>query len=217
MTKRGLRSSSGKYAVELVVIVVGVFIAVAAESWWSERQDRAFERQLRNDMIEEFQANIRTLESDLATNSEVTERFARLTTLDDAELLALDDDFFNESYSRFPDWAGFDPEMGIVQAVVTSGNTGLISDRELRLRLSRWSGLLAEKQRKTRQAIDFQIIVLVPAATDAATDRAWSVEERRRIQSYYASLSLLQGMVVENQELLMDEAEAILAYLAGRT
>lgn len=206
----------GKYSIEFTVIVVGVFIAVAAESWWSERQDRAFERDLRDDMVREFQANIRTLEADLAENADVTERFARLATLDDAELLALDDTFFNETYAGFPDWSGFDPEMGIVQAVVASGNTGVISDRELRLRLSRWSGLLTEKQRKTKQAVDYQIIVLVPTAASAADDRTWTAQERRQVQTHYASLALLQGLVVENQELLLEEAEAILEYLLGR-
>jgi hypothetical protein len=142
MSEPSRRLWVAKYATEFVVIVVGVFIAVAAESWWSERQDRAFERQLHYDMIQEVRANIGILESDLAINAEVSQKFAQLTELDDAELLVLDDAFFNEAYSGFPDWAGFDPEMGIIQALVNSGNAGAISDRDLRLRLSRWAGLL---------------------------------------------------------------------------
>jgi hypothetical protein len=40
---------------EFVVVVVGVFIALAAESWWSEREDRRFEREIREDMLVEFE------------------------------------------------------------------------------------------------------------------------------------------------------------------
>jgi len=213
MSEPSRRSWVAKYATVFVVIVVGVFIAVAAESWWSERRDRAFELQLRYDMIEEFRANIDILQSDLGTNAEVSQRFAQLTELDDAELLALEDAFFNEAYSGFPDWAGFDREMGIIQALVTSGNTGAMSDRDLRLRLSRWAGLLTEKRRKTQQAVDYQMLLLMPTAVDAAADRTWAIEERRRIRAHYRSLAFLQGMVIENQELLLAEAEATLAYL----
>lgn len=133
--------------------------------------------------------------------------------MSDAELLARDEAFFNEHYAAFPDWAGFDPEMGIVQALVTSGNTSAISDRQLRLRLSRWAGLLAEKSRKTLQAVDFQIIVLVPAVAAVTNDLKWTPEERRQVQAYYATLAQLQSLVRDNQEMLLEEAEAILAHL----
>ncbi len=133
--------------------------------------------------------------------------------MSDAELLARDETFFNEHYAAFPDWAGFDPEMGIVQALVTSGNTSAISDRQLRLRLSRWAGLLAEKSRKTLQAVDFQIIVLVPAVAAVTNDLKWTPEERRQVQAYYATLAQLQSLVRDNQEMLLEEAEAILAHL----
>lgn len=57
-----------KLVVEVLVIGVGVFVALAAETWWSEREERAFERELRVDMVAEFHAKLRILEADLANN-----------------------------------------------------------------------------------------------------------------------------------------------------
>ena len=207
----------GSLLAEFVVIVVGVFVAVAAESWWSEREERQFERELREDMLTEFGENIAILEEDLATNAEVQAHMMALATMEDAALIAMADDVLNAQYGVFPGWAGFDPAMGYVQALVGSGNLGAISDRELRLRLSHWSGLLDEKQRYTLQATNFQLTTLVGAISEVRADGAWSPEERRRMQSLYRSLGVLHGLVIENQRRLIEEARAIRAYLQETT
>ena len=54
--------------IEFLIIVIGVFIALAAESWWSEREDRLRESDIREDIVAEFAANIRILEADIAVN-----------------------------------------------------------------------------------------------------------------------------------------------------
>lgn len=210
---------SGKSAstlfMEFLIIAIGVFIALAAESWWSEREDRLRESDIREDMLAEFAANIRILEADIETNENMVVHFASLPTMTDEELVSLPDAFFEESYRLFPNWAGFDPEMGIVQALVNSGNLSSISKRELRLRLSRWAGLLREKDRKTLQATQFQINALMPVIAEVSADARWSAAERRRVQLLYETLSVLQGMVLDNQVLLHSEARSIHAYLTG--
>jgi hypothetical protein len=205
---------SAKYVIEFVVIVVGVFIAVAAESWWSDRQERAFERELRTDMLSEFDANIRILEQDIELNEASTEYFERLPRLSDSQLLGLSDETLDREYRRYPSWEGFDPEMGLAQALVGSGNLNSISDRELRLRLSRWAGLLVEKDRKNLQAVNFQMLALMPAIAIVSNDGQWTAEERRQIQTLYSTMAQLRNLVLVNQTQLLDEARSIYAYLA---
>jgi|GEM_PF-4952506 len=74
---------------EFIVIVIGVFVALAAESWWSERQDRRIQREIREDMVAEFEANIRILEADLVANERARPRMAILEGLSDEALMAL--------------------------------------------------------------------------------------------------------------------------------
>ncbi|RPH91922.1 MAG: hypothetical protein EHM68_18330 [Lysobacterales bacterium] len=127
---------------EFIVIVIGVFVALAAESWWSEREDRRIEREIREDMVAEFEANIRILEADLAANEGARPRMAILEGLSSEALMALTDEQMTGIFSPPFDWSGFDPAMGTVQALVESGNLAVVSDREMRLGLARWTGLL---------------------------------------------------------------------------
>ena len=76
---------------EFVVVVVGVFVAVAAESWWSEREDRRFEREIREDMLVEIESNIRILNADIAANEEARVLIAALSGLSDESLFAIPD------------------------------------------------------------------------------------------------------------------------------
>lgn len=213
MTTEGGTARLARLAAEFGVIVVGVFVAVAAESWWSDREERQFERELREDMATEFAENIVILEQDLAINAEAQAHMMALAMMDDAALLAMSDDVLSVQYGVFPSWAGFDPAMGAVQALVGSGNLGVISDRNLRLKLSHWSGLLDEKQRYTLQTTNYQLTTLVGAISEVVADGAWSPEERRRMRSLYRSLGVLHGFVIANQRRLIEEARAIHDYL----
>ena len=161
-----------KLVFEFTIIVVGVFVALAAESWWSEREERQFEREIREDMIVEFESNIRILDADIAENEEAGNLIGMLNALDDEALLTLDDNKLSEQVVPYLRWAGFDPEMGSVQAFVENGNVGAISDRQLRLLLARWSGLLVKNRRVNLQAVDFQhgaVLPLVEQRTAGAT------------------------------------------------
>ena len=203
-----------KLLTEFTVIVVGVFVAVAAESWWSDREERQFEAELREDMVTEFQSNIDILRSDLAQNGPINKEINTFADLSDTELLNLTDDHLNEHYSEFINWAGFDPVMGNVQAIVDSGKLSVISDRKLRLLLSRWSGLLTTGRRYVLQTVQFQFVILEPVRSDIRSDLIWTDIERRKLQGSYEAMVILHGTVIRNQNELLDVADEISEYLS---
>jgi hypothetical protein len=198
---------------EFVVIVIGVFLALAAESWWSERENRRLEREIREDMIAEFEANIGILEADLATNEEARPRLAVLDGLSDEALIALAEDQIFGMFYPYSEWAGFDPEMGTVQALVESGNIVLVSDRDLRLQLARWAGLLENRRRFNLQAVEFQHREVMPSFAAAAADGDWSANERRELQVLMSQLVRLFDLTVDNQRQLLETAQDILLVL----
>ena len=202
-----------KLIVEFAVIAVGVFVAVAAESWWSEREERQYEREIREDMIVEFESNIRILDADIAENEGARGRMGMLYGLDDDALLALDDTKLSEQLEPYLQWAGFDPEMGSVQAFVESGNVGAISDRQLRLLLARWAGLLEKRRRVNLQAVDFQHHEVLPVIARASSDQVWSSSERRELRTLLSHLLALHGFVLNNQHELRVAATDILTFL----
>ena len=97
--------------------------------------------------------------------------------------------------------------------MVESGNIGAIGDRQLRLLLSRWAGLLEEKRRFNLQAVDFQLHRVMPVVARASADQEWTELERRETQSLYRTMGVLQSLVIENQRRLRSAAGEILAYL----
>ena len=96
-------------------------VALAAESWWSEREERRFEREIREDMIVEFESNLRILDADIEENKKARKHLGMLDGLADDALLALTDNTLSEQLVPYLTWAGFDPEMGSVQAFVERG------------------------------------------------------------------------------------------------
>jgi len=198
---------------EFIVIVIGVFVALAAESWWSEREDRRIEREIREDMVAEFEANIRILEADLAENEGARPRMAILEGLSNEALMALTDEQMTAMHYPSIRWAGFDPAMGTVQALVESGNLAVVSDREMRLGLARWTGLLENNRRFNLQAVQVQQREVVPSFARAAADGRWSAGERRELQIHLGQFLTLFDTTVNNQRQLLATAQDILVFL----
>ena len=204
----------GRMAGEFLVIVVGVLVALVAESWWSERDERRYEAELRQDMLEEFRTNLEIVNADLEENAAVAALFNRFAEMGETELAAQPDSAFDFFASGDLTWAGFDPMMGSAQALVQSGNLGAIADRDLRLRLSTWSGLLDEKTRFTANAVAFQSQIVLPSAAGFGADLAWTPAERRELRSLIRTLRDRQQLVIENQLRLQASAEALVEYLS---
>lgn len=202
-----------KLFLEFAVIVAGVFVALAAESWWSEREQRAFERELGEDMIVEFEANLRILDADIAENEEARQRIGLLEGLSNDALFAIPDHELTEKLEQHLSWAGFDPEMGSAQAFVESGNVGAIGDRELRLLMARWTGLLEMRRRYNLQAVDFQIREVKPVIARSIADERWSDDERRELRALLGELYVLHRFVLDNQYDLRSAAQDILQFL----
>lgn len=199
---------------EFAIVVVGVFVALAAESWWSEREDRRFEREVREDMLVEFESNARILETDIAYNELARERIASLPTLSDESLFLIPDNVLSSKFGsgNFTS-AGFDPEMGIAQALLGSGNLGAVEDRDLRLRLSRWGGLVEQCRRKNIVAVELDLD-LTPQIVKAGSDLHWSETERRQLRALVGNMLQYFDIRVSCQHELLDEVQILLAYLS---
>ena len=203
----------GRMSREFIVIVIGVFVALAAESWWSEREDRQLERDLRLDMITEFEANVTTLENDIARNLELTAQVRTLIASEADSIATLPDAALIERLEQIYLVAGFDPELGAAQALVDSGNIIAIADRDLRLRMTRWSGLLATDKRFSLQIASYALQSLVPAIATASSDGTLSSEERETLRQLLRTKLLLHDIIVESQRRLLGTAQDLHAYL----
>jgi len=209
---------AGKLAVEFSIIVAGVLVALIAESWWSEREDRQFERDLIEDMAVEFGANVSILEEDMVANRVLLKRMADFLAMPAETILSLSDRDF-ESILFVPVSlvvvSIFDPAMGITQALVQSGELPRIKDRSLRLHMANWSALLQEGRRFSQNSVQ-GIFELRAAIAEARSDGLWSADERLELQYRMEFPQLLAELVLQNQSRLHVEAAKITELLESR-
>jgi hypothetical protein len=209
-----IKSSVGEFS----LIVVGVLVALLAESWWSERQDRQVEQQILVDAATEFHQNIEILDADISENNDVYDYLLRVEAMSDPELFARSDIEVSDLFA--PDNqsnAAFDPAMGSIDALVRGGDLRFITDHELRGHLTRWSALLTQTARMDLQHTDFQIAGLYLVVPAFEADSKWTDEERRQIR---AMLILTMGTLKLSMDTMIElraTAERVLERLAEIT
>ena len=202
-----------KLAAEFSVIVTGVLVALFAEAWWSERDDRQFERELMSDMADEFKVNVSILNSDMAENDEVIGHIDKIIAMSTEDLAALADNEVSKLFEPYDLlFADFDPAMGISRALVQSGDLAAVESRRLRLALANWSALLEEKARFSRNAHEM-VAQLAGVVAVAQSDGIWSQSERQEVKFRVQFLRDLSGLVIGNQNKLRTLAVEIVEQL----
>ena len=209
--------AKARLLMEFFVVIAGVLAALAAESWWSNREAHAYELDLREDMLEEFRVNLSILDADLAENAVVLAGVRATVEMEQGTIHGLSN---REVHTRFDSllgssYAGFDPAMGVARALVQSGDLATISDRALRLQLAEWAARLDEKQRFTLNSTDFFLNHLSPRIAAMGSDGTWTASERSEVQALLrVHLNLVETLVV-NQVKLREVAEGVVSHLAS--
>ena len=205
-----IRSTIGEFG----LIVIGVLVALLAESWWSERQDRLVERQILLDATAEFRQNIEILDADISTNKEVYSYLLRIEAMPDSELFTLTDTETSDLLAiENQVEAAFDPAFGSVDALVRSGDLRFITDHELRGHLARWSALLTHSARVSLMHTEQQIHGLQMLVPEFEADSIWTNEERRQIKIMLIQLKGTLEMIMETMAEQRANAERVLERL----
>ena len=203
---------------EFVLIVVGVLVALLAESWWSERQDQRAERQMLVDAITEFQENIEILDTDISGNNAVYEYLLGVEAMSDSELMAISDEEASELLAiENQHNAAFDAAMGIIDAMVRNGDLRFITDDELRGHLARWSALLTRSNRMELQHTKAQLDGLWRKVPEFKADGKWDIEERREIREILVTTKFTLKLVIDTMVELRATAEKVLERLGEVT
>jgi hypothetical protein len=206
-----LKSSVGEFG----LIVAGVLVALLAESWWSERQDRHAEQQILVDAITEFRENIEILDTDISRNNEVYDYLLRVEGVADSELLALSDEEASDLLAINNQInAAFDPAMGSIDALVRGGDLRFITDHVLRGHLARWSALITRSARMELQHTNLQIDGLFMMVPAFVADGKWTSEERRETREMLIQTKFTLKPTMDTMTDLRATAEKVLERLA---
>lgn len=134
----------GRWAIEAVVIVGSILLALASEAWWNNVQEEAAERELLLLLKSQFEENSTTLERQFAahqSSEEYAKTLLRISRVEDPwpgydDVLTL--------LAPLLVYISFDSSSGAVESYLSSGNSQLIDNLELKSQIAAWPSLLQD-------------------------------------------------------------------------
>ena len=124
------------FAAEIAVVVVGVLIALALNAWWANRDARARALVVLQDLRQDFAFNKAEIERVRVRALDRMGPFNQFTSLAPETLSDLSPDSAFALYESAYELETYDPITGSIDALVASGNLGLIRDHALRNHLT---------------------------------------------------------------------------------
>jgi type II secretory pathway pseudopilin PulG len=141
LLREGKTKSYLKYAVgEITLVVIGILIALQINLWKEQYNQRQQEIQILKQLQDEFQANLMQLDQKISMRKAMINAGLQLINYCDDHSLIIPDSI--DTYlARTTVSPTFDP---VTNDLIGSGNLYLLSNTELRGRLSRWTSDLVQ-------------------------------------------------------------------------
>jgi hypothetical protein len=141
MTRRDLPRL--RIAVEGAVIVASILLAFGIDAWWASRQEaqrsHTILEGLREEFVEHRTALAADLDGEVARKRRLERLFQAIGSNTQLAPATVDTLLFDVTYAPT-----FDPGSGRLQALIASGEVGLIRNPDLRDHLSGWQGMVDE-------------------------------------------------------------------------
>jgi hypothetical protein len=128
-----------KYAIgEIVLVIIGILIALSINTWNEDRKLRIEEHKYLKDLQVEMASNINELGEILEVQQRSYDMAQQIAKLFDnrEEFDAMPDSVFRQYVFKMMTNATFDPKLGILNSMISSGKINNISNKELLYTLS---------------------------------------------------------------------------------
>jgi hypothetical protein len=144
-------------------ILVSILLAFWIDAWWEDRSDAIQERSLLNALMQDFQAAQNEFQRISAAHQKV---FGSMETIlywaeagsVPAEDIASVDAFLGSVFNR----STFDPPMGAVDTILSSGRLELLGNPKLVTELTRWRSLVEDLKERENVAADHFLQAVYP-------------------------------------------------------
>ena len=149
--------------VEAVVIVGSILVALAVDEWWEGRERQQAERAILVRLSDEFEANAAQLEEKGGEHEAVLvygEALLEVTGPSGRGGIPLDS--LSTLYWNFFKTPTYDPEDGVLNSLITTGEIGIISNDRLRTALAGWPSLVRDLKEDEDRAWEYVDRVIFP-------------------------------------------------------
>ncbi len=148
------------YAIgEIVLVVIGIFIALQLNNWNTNRLSKNEELQVLESLHQEFSQNLGVFDSIYKKH---LERKESIEILMSTEIQDLSLDSLNVLTGKSHNNYTFDPYQGIYRSVINSGKIELISNYSLKQRISKFQDLLIDYKEEETNTMSFVSSNLYP-------------------------------------------------------
>jgi hypothetical protein len=131
-----------KYAIgEIILVVIGILIALQINNWSKEKQNRNQEQILLQQLLIEYKNNLQQIENKIYIRDEGINSALKLLSYRN---LKIPYDSVNRNLSRLLLRPTFDPELSVSSELMNSGKLYLISNGDLRNKISAFPSSLSE-------------------------------------------------------------------------
>ncbi len=141
MTRTPLLEKARDLAAELAMVVLGILIAFALNSWWEGRETEQRRQAHLRALAGDFQENVRSLERAVTGELRTSDASARLLALAQRPGAIPSDTAFDLAGQVFSSFR-FEAVMGAYEGVVASGGLTQLNDPALAARLARFAASL---------------------------------------------------------------------------
>ena len=196
---------------EIILVVAGILIALAINN---AQEDRLLERKeltYLSGLENEFEISKSKLQELIKVNKASYEKAAIILnytsslkdTMDEREFSNLLNDAFSRDIS-------FNPNISLIQEMISSGSLKDLSDKDLRIQLTNWLASLEdiagqERSQEARRQEVMKIFESEKASVRTIVDHSGITErilELQPLKEHYSNLHLLQSRSFENNLLL---------------
>ena len=144
---------------EGAVIVGSILLALTADAWWDERQEREAEAEAVLGLDTDFSENLAGIHNSIASHEDFVRRLARLEAMTGAERRTAPADSVASFAYAMATPSTFATHDGTLDALIASGQLGIIEMPELSDGLVTWKRLVGDLEEEATRLYDAAVSV----------------------------------------------------------
>jgi hypothetical protein len=159
---QGKTSRYFKYAIgEIVLVMIGILLALQVNNWNEQRKLNNEEQYLLEDLLSEFNINLKNLKDNMLINQNNKKATIDLLDLIQQKKVKEDPNKLDSLFMVVFSYGSFNTTSGVLNEIINSGKLRVIKDATLRNNLTQWAGKIeniGEDIIIRREQMNFQLM-----------------------------------------------------------
>ena len=151
------------YAIgEIILVVIGILIALSINTWNQNNQNRKQGREILNQLLVEYKNNLTQIKSKISIRKKIINSSIKLLDYTNSNVQSINNDSLNSHLTKVILRPTFDPELSVSDELMNSGKLYLLTNSELRNRVSAFSSSLVELKEEEIIIVNWVEEIILP-------------------------------------------------------